>query len=1673
MVRSYNNRGRDGQLGRNPSFRPRGRGKLQVPSRNTAISRPSYSYNRNRRGAGGPRGPPATAEGLDAQLEAYMGDDVVKQQLDRDLDAYFSNSATADAAAPAAATAGEADAGTRLHQYSLASSARSSSRGRCSLFGYPEGVPMKRAGGNRLRMQACRLGHLETPSTMGLRGHKADCLDFGTQPADSREKGKLTEGARVDARLAVNEHGFGIPLEKGFPQTDSFRRPCSGRRHQVLSVDERWEAAAKDLDSGAFWREADRRLLFLANTFSPAAIAAAAAALATAKRHNTQVLRRLELRAIEVKNEFSGLQAALLLNAFSRLAYTPHELLPHFAEMLIRKDKELVYEARALALLANAFARMAFRHEEALGVVCRRAEKQINECCAQDVSNLFNALHRLAYRNGDLLQALERRAARVAADMKPQHLANCLSALAAFGAADSQTVEVLAAEIPHKIEHFSPQEVGACYSALATLHSELRLPVGSLLTYFVKHHKRFSESQAVAVLHAAASLRKSVPIPTDTVEPIVVRLAGAAEALETSSQVLLLHASAKVRNGPTLCELYFLHVCSAARGIWSSISLHPFDVWPFAKIVIASLIRRTRDDILLSTELPAQPELLEQHQAPMGYQQGEQRQKTLITLLHAFAAAERRHVLCDQVYDALLRESQNPMGALHGCVSVGSRSSSAGIADIKTSGLPAAVTSRTPVLPNALAAIVAHSIVRLKAFDRKDIICAIAESVSLSDAGSFTPQQLANILFALERIEYNRLLTSMDAEARTAEEATGTGNIEQSAMLKEAADRLSRHATIRIKQVRLRSYLRGGGSCALAHRAALDAPAAVELPDAAAIDDLQHGEKGSPRAAKAAHQEAVWRSVRACFATVPLLSLQGTSGLHASTALLAALIEGSFSFGRPSQQQPPWDFELPAEVQHAIVLLLQQCASAALKMNAQLFMRFTTATADLRAALSPCEGPLCAGSSNSATSIRTPSRLAAAGVDSRVITALLAAKKAQEQVLFWRLDRLDVPLLLAFANAVAAPRSQAAAAITSEGQEQQQLLEAASFAQRLQQFLPLKLLRKETMDAVCKHSLPRAACADPAHLLQHWRVSSAAVAASAALQQHPQQHDVTAASSRIASGSAADFLIQELPCFNAASAFPTPASYARHLVAFAELARPAHIELSSCPQQDEHPDGSSTRLDTGPERVLCALLSPLRACPGAFPPPVCAAAVRVAMECGVGDPLLLERVMQRLIADEDAPDPDTSGRSSLPAAAFVDLLRGAAAASVITRPAREALIALVDRQKELLLQSANIAAAAATSLQRLKLLDLPLLQRMVQQQVLVLQQQLQQQLQQPSAGAADLRGVSECFRCLSEQTEAHRFFRRATAGGHVLANGGSSGGSVSEGDKEAVEFPLWWALDWTARLLILLHQAHSQGLLQLVANPSLQSPRDEEQQQRHHQIRVVIPAQTLGQLLRSTSMLLPCRQRGTEALLAALLLLQHTSSSANTHVKHQGLICDALRVAADVLTSSGGALPPKPPSASDGDTRAPADTVCSIAAAAAEHIRDAETTNIPAGSKNASAALLKEVGVAGTLLLRQQVLPHFFQLQQRDLVSLSAWHMALLLQPAVIAEAAGKAEQMQGLVRTLKGLADASKKQSLQKGDRVLLALVLSCLRLDVPDAWQAIPPATQQSLNLLVRGPG
>lgn len=145
MVRSYSNRGRGvrgGQLGRVSGFRPRGRGKLMGAARVTSLSRSRAAFNASRvnryisrprggrgsgglgramaqrrighplqqqqqrqqqrfgrgrgrglrRGRGGQRSIPMTQAALDAQLEAYMGDDVVKQRLDRDLDAYFNTS---------------------------------------------------------------------------------------------------------------------------------------------------------------------------------------------------------------------------------------------------------------------------------------------------------------------------------------------------------------------------------------------------------------------------------------------------------------------------------------------------------------------------------------------------------------------------------------------------------------------------------------------------------------------------------------------------------------------------------------------------------------------------------------------------------------------------------------------------------------------------------------------------------------------------------------------------------------------------------------------------------------------------------------------------------------------------------------------------------------------------------------------------------------------------------------------------------------------------------------------------------------------------------------------------------------------------------------------------------------------------------------------------------------------------------------------------------------------------------------------------------------------------------------------------------------------------------------------------------------------------------------------
>ncbi|KAL8271229.1 hypothetical protein Esti_004890 [Eimeria stiedai] len=120
-------RGRVGGLSRAMAARRSGRPQQQLQQQRFRRGRGGRRAggargSRGRRGAGPPRGPaPATIEGLDAQLEAYMGEDVVKQRLDRDLDAYFSATATDSAAA--AAPAPETDAGPSAMEVTMEASA--------------------------------------------------------------------------------------------------------------------------------------------------------------------------------------------------------------------------------------------------------------------------------------------------------------------------------------------------------------------------------------------------------------------------------------------------------------------------------------------------------------------------------------------------------------------------------------------------------------------------------------------------------------------------------------------------------------------------------------------------------------------------------------------------------------------------------------------------------------------------------------------------------------------------------------------------------------------------------------------------------------------------------------------------------------------------------------------------------------------------------------------------------------------------------------------------------------------------------------------------------------------------------------------------------------------------------------------------------------------------------------------------------------------------------------------------------------------------------------------------------------------------------------------------------------------------------------------------------------
>ncbi|KAL8426463.1 hypothetical protein Efla_001765 [Eimeria flavescens] len=1451
------------------------------------------------------------------------------------------------------------------------------------------------------------------------------------------------------------------------------------------------EAAAKGLSSGLFWKEADRRLLFLASSLSPAALAAAAAALATAAHRNTEVLQRLQLRAIQVKNEFDSLQAALLLNAFARLQWTPHELLPHFAEMLIRRDKELLYEPRAFALLANSFARFGYYDRVCMDVLCRRAERQIEECSAQDVSNLFNALHRLQHEDGPLFVALQRRCLRVAAQLSPQHISNSLGALAANGQpVEQQAVHTLCDEIPEKIQRFSPQEVAVCCSALSALRFEHRAAAASLFDYLLRHAERFSSTQAVLALHAAANLKHTYTLPAAATQRLLQRLVASVEELEPAFQVLLLHAAVKLG----LADESLLDALGAA--IAEGPLLNPRDASDSAAAA-AAVAAEAAAGGGVDASFPSPQQQQQQEQ-----QQQDAQQKVLVMLLHAYATARRRHPLCDKIFTLLAgtdapthEEAEAGISSSSSSNSSSSRNSST---EGHTSGSPAAGGGAAPtaaaaaerrLLSHADAALVALSLGRLKAFDRIDVIRAIDRSVAVSDALSFSPQQTVNLLFALQQVQQHLLLGK--GEGGDSSQAGETFSL-----LQRSAAVLASHATLSIK--RLSPQLLGSAALSVARVAPPGGP--------------QH------------------RLLCAAAHEVPLLALEGSGGLHASVSLLAALAEGV-----GASRAPLLGVGAPSQVKEAVTLLLRRCALNCPKMTPQQLLLFTAATANLR--LNCMAQHYWEGSSNSSStsSSSSESRLRAA-VEAAGVEwlAFAAALKAQERGLFSRVTRADTALLCAFMNAAAPPSPllpAAAAAVGETLQQQQRQAEQDAMGYAQQQFLPLQLLRKETAAEVYRQALPRHLSGDPACLLQHWGARAAAVVAVQQQQQAAAAEEGGAGEAL--GGSAADFLIGELRHADTPEVLKTPHSYVRYFIALAQLAQPEGGGLSAqSPQQQRQRSSSSSSstatsscssssIETGPERILAALLHPVRSSPAAFSPSACAAFAKVAMETGVGDALLLEKILRRLstvppplpVADSSSSSSSNSSSSSsssssdggvplLPAAAFLDVLKAAAAAAAITRPAREALEALVEIHTERLLQRADLAAEAVCLLQRLELLQLHLLARVVVQQLSRVQQQLQQQLQQrqvhrgaSAAAVADLGGLALCMQSLAANAAARQAMRKsvpsATTRGPPL-EGELERPSRGTGGGPPQEAPPPWgpqllsACTLTAELVAAIQAAHSSRLLQIFASPEQQQYPQQHQQQQ--QLKVIMPPGAILQLLHGCAAL-PCRRRAAQGMLALMLLLQRSSSSSSSSSSNQQgpeVVCEALRVAAEALTCgpegpspavSSQPLRDEAPSPSQVFSLLAALTAVPVGEALTSASQPAEAAAAAAAAVHATpAALLEKIAAAGELLLRQQVLPHFSLLRQQDLLSLAAWYTALLLLPPLPAAAAAAAgglaaaatvreERMQGLLKALRSFADSFKGQSLAETDRRQLALVLSFLRHEAFGGWRALGPAAQQRL--------
>ncbi|CBZ50499.1 hypothetical protein NCLIV_009680 [Neospora caninum Liverpool] len=320
--------------------------------------------------------------------------------------------------------------------------------------------------------------------------------------------------------------------------------------------------AGKKVNDGALWAAITRRVHFLKPVLSPKAIALISNGFARAQRRDFELFISLAEQSAQRLQHFEGHDTALFLNALARLELQYPRLMELFANHLLEKDSQLVYEEQHLALIVNAYAKLCppGSFPALFAALGRRIQRQAAEFTPQGLANVINGYYRLGHRDDALMAALAPEVLRQAGRLEAQHVANILQGYAwhrtliapassvakARPSRHDEVLSGLANLLPRLQQRLGPVEAAACASAFATAALEERAAVKAISDVVADLHDAFRPDQLALTLYSLSKVKHVPPgkLRIGRLTPAISRRLG---QFDEQSLVMLLHACSRAR----------------------------------------------------------------------------------------------------------------------------------------------------------------------------------------------------------------------------------------------------------------------------------------------------------------------------------------------------------------------------------------------------------------------------------------------------------------------------------------------------------------------------------------------------------------------------------------------------------------------------------------------------------------------------------------------------------------------------------------------------------------------------------------------------------------------------------------------------------------------------------------------------------------------------------------------------------------------------------------------------------------------------------------------------------------------------------------------------------------------------------------------------------------------